>query len=339
MKTKSTVTMLSAIIALAMLPIFAFSQNNDSTPNAVLSFSVQNMGARLNSADNDIAPVISPSGLSLYFTSNRPEGQGLTDIWVAQRATLNAAWGAQTPVKVVNTSSNDVMSSISLDGRTMFLFSNRPGGMGGRDLYLSTRNDPTDDFGWTAPVNLGAVVNTAFDELGAAYFEDPTTGVRSIIFSSNRLGDPALDYHLYQSTRNVRGTFNAPTLINELSTLGVGAELSTAIRRDGLEIFITATRPEGLNFPLFDIWVATRATTTLPWNPPVLVAGINSLEDDRIPSLSPDGAILYFQSDRAGGSGGLDLYSATRCSLYSATPCTVNLSGGRTDISVFRPSK
>ena len=339
MKSKRTLTTLSAIIALALLPVFAFSQNNDSTPNVVAGFSVQNMGATLNSADNDISPVISPSGLSLYFTSNRAEGQGLNDIWVAQRATLNAAWGAQTPVKVVNTSSADAMTSISLDGRSMFLVSSRPGGMGGRDLYLSTRNDPTNDFVWTAPVNLGAVVNTAFDEFGAAYFEDPTTGAGSIIFSSNRLGDPALDFHLYQSTRNARGTFNPPTLINELSAFGVGAELGTAIRRDGLEIFIAATRPEGLNFPLFDIWVATRATTTLPWNPPILVAGINSLEDDRTPSLSPDGAILYFQSGRAGGSGGLDLYSATRCSLYSATPCTVNFVGGYTDISVFRPSK
>ena len=80
MINKITLTMLAAITALAMMPIFAFSQNDGSTPNAVTSFSTwsapQNMGATLNSADNDIFPVAPPSGLSLYFASNRSGGQG-----------------------------------------------------------------------------------------------------------------------------------------------------------------------------------------------------------------------------------------------------------------------
>ncbi len=341
MKTKNTLTTLSAIIALALMPIFAFSQNNGLTPNAAVSFSTfsvpQNMGATLNSSDNDICPVASPNGLSLYFTSNRSGGQGGNDIYVSQRLTLSSAWGApQNLGAIINTGSADAISSFSLDGRTMFLQSARPGGVGGNDLYISTRTDPNNDFGWTSPVNLGAVINTTSAELGAFYFEDPTNGINTLIFASDRNGTPGLDFHLFQSTRNANGTFNAPTPIIELNG-AMTSQLRPAIRRDGLEIFFGSVRLGGLNFPVFDIWVSTRASTTSPWNPPVLVSGINSLEDDRVPALSLDGSILYFDSTRAGGSGGFDLYSTTRVSVNRSS--TADFDGdGRTDISVFRPS-
>ena len=338
MKIKITLTMLSAFLALAMLPIFAFSQNDGSTPNAATSFSTfsapQNMGATLNSADNDVAPVAAPNGLSLYFTSNRSGGQGGNDIYVSQRLTLSSAWGApQNLGATVNTSSADATGSFSLDGRTMFLNSQRPGGMGGNDLYISTRTDPNNDFGWTAPVNLGAVINTTSSELGAVYFEDPTNGINTLIFASDRNGS---DFYFYQSTRNANGTFNAPVPISELNGTTT-SQTRSAIRRDGLEILFGSVRLGGLNFPVFDIWVSTRASTTSPWNPPVLVSGINSLEDDRALGLSPDGSILYFDSTRAGGSGGFDLYSTTRVSVNRNA--TVDFDGdGRTDLSVFRPS-
>ena len=340
MKIKTTITTLSAIIALAMMAMSAFSQNNGLTPNAVSSFSTfsapQNMGATLNSADNDIAPVAAPSGLSLYFSSNRP-GMGGNDIYVSQRPTLTSAWGApQNLGATVNTSSAEVASSFSLDGRTMFLQSQRPGGMGGNDIYISTRTDPNNDFGWTTPVNIGAVINTTAGELGAFYFEDLTTGINSIIFASDRNQVPGQDFYLFQSTRNADGTFNPPSLVNELNSVE-SAQLRPAIRRDGLEIFFGSIRPGGLTFLVFDIWVSTRASTTSPWNPPVLVSGINSLEEDRIPGLSPDGSILYFDSTRAGGSGGFDLYSTTRVSVNRSS--TADFDGdGRTDLSVFRPS-
>ncbi len=238
MKIKITITMLSTIIALAMITMNAFSQNN--------AFSVvQNMGATVNSSDSDIAPAISPNGLSLYFTSDRTTGgQGGNDIWVSQRATLSSAWGApQNLGAIVNSSSADNGASFSLDGRTMFFQSNRSGGS---DIYISMRTDPNNDFGWTAPVNL-SVVNSASGEIQATYFEDPATGAGSLIFSSDRVGTPGISFHFYQSTRNADGTFNAPMLINELNS--EGAEFGAAIRRDGLEIFFCSSRPGGLGPP------------------------------------------------------------------------------------------
>ncbi|MEP6704201.1 MAG: VCBS repeat-containing protein [Acidobacteriota bacterium] len=225
----------------------------------------------------------------------------------------------------------------------MFLGSTRTGNA---DIYISTRTDPNNDFGWSTPVNLGAPLNSELEDLFGTYFEDPTTGARMLIFSSNRVGNPATDYHVYQSTRNMDGTFNAPILNNELSSpMGNGGELRSAISRDGLEIFV-ATARDGVpgGFGVFDIWRSTRASTASAWNAPSPVPGVESVDDKRNPSLSPDGSILYFSSSRAGGSGGVDLYAANRCSAYLTTPCinrtpSADFDGdGQTDLGIFRPS-
>ena len=338
MKIKITLVMVGAFFMVTMFPASANSQNNFGSP--------QNMGAALNSAGNDTGPMISPSGLSLYFSSDRTGGQGGTDIYVSQRATLGSAWGApQNLGATVNSSASDNMTGISLDGRSMIINSGRAGGFGSNDLYLSTRTNANNDFGWTAPINLGAAINTTFAEVGGNFFEDPATGSVSLIFSSDRAGgNPGIKFDFFQSTRNPDGTFNAPVLINELN--GEGSHFGSAIRRDGLEIFISSGRPGGLNNgATVDIWTFTRASASAPWGAPSLVPGINTNDEDRLPKLSPDGSVLYFHSNRAGGFGGFDLYSATRCSLYAASPCNVNRGStadfdgdGRSDVSVFRPS-
>lgn len=338
MKIKTTITMISIIIALLLTVTSANAQNN--------AFSApQNMGATLNTASDETGPIISPNGLSLYFTSNRAGGLGGTDIYVSQRATLSSAWS--TPQNLgapVNSSANDNMTGISLDGRTMLMTSTRSGGQGGNDIWLSTRADASNDFGWTAPFNPGAVINSPFTDNSGNFFEDPATGVTTLLFSSDRIAMDAITLRFYQSTRNPDGTFSAPVLIDELN--GEGSHFGSAIRRDGLEIFIASARPGGFNNgATFDIWTSTRASVSAPWNAPVLVAGINATAEERQPKLSPDGAILYFHSNRAGGFGGNDLYAAARCSLYAANvPCNVNRSAadfdgdGRADLSVFRPS-
>lgn len=308
-----------------------------AAPNAATGFSTfsvpQNMGATINSAVIDEHPVIAPSGLSFYFASDRTGGLGGRDIYVSQRSTLSSAWGAASLVTILNTSSNEVPGSISPDGREMFMNSNRPGGSG-VDLYLSTRTDPNNDFGWTTPVNLGAVINSTFGDQNANYFADPATGAGTLFFSSDRSSGTANVKDFYQSTRNADGTFNPPSLVNELNS--TADEARTAISRDGLEIFFSSNRltPATNTQAMF---VSTRVSISAPWNPPVPVGSINTGGIAPQPALSSDGTVLYFISTRTGGFGTNDVYSATRLSV-NRTPTSDFDGDGQTDLTVFRPS-
>ncbi len=91
----------------------------------------------------------------------------------------------------------------------------------------------------------------------------------------------------------------------------------TAIRRDGLELFISSDatgRSGGVGGQ--DLWVSTRATTADPWSAPVnLGPTVNSVSFDGAPALSFDGTTLYFFSARPGGVGANDLYVTTRTRL------------------------
>src|SRR5262249_2425748 len=66
-----------------------------------------------------------------------------------------------------------------------------------------------------------------------------------------------------------------------------------------------------------DVWMAERATPTSPFSAPQPLSGINSSSRDGSPELSVDGLSLYFESDRAGGVGGADIWFATRDALSS----------------------
>jgi hypothetical protein len=80
-----------------------------------------NLGPTVNSTYQDYLPVISPDGLELYFTSNRPGGYGGFDIWVTKRASLNDPWGPpQNLGPQVNSSGWDEPGSLSPDGLTLY---------------------------------------------------------------------------------------------------------------------------------------------------------------------------------------------------------------------------
>ena len=122
-------------------------------------------------------PTISPDGNTLYFGSDRPDGYGGSDIWVSYR--IGKGWTEPENLgSVINSPYNEAGPSISDDGRILYFSSNRPGGYGGIDLYMSRKVAGE----WTAPVNLGPPVNTEVDETCA----QPSGN--SLYFRSNRPG-------------------------------------------------------------------------------------------------------------------------------------------------------
>jgi hypothetical protein len=278
------------------------------------------LGAEVNSVFVDADPSVSKDGLSLYFTAgNQRGGFGLRDIWFAKRPSVNDAWGSPVNMGgVINTAAQDGRPTISTDGHRLYFASNRAGGLGQFDIYVSYRKHKTDDFGWEPPVNLGSVINSAGNEESAVTFFEDDAGVVTMLFASQRPGGlGGLD--IYSSIVQPDGSFGAVHLVTELST--PANEGDPSVRKDGRELFLASNRTG--TFGANDLWVSRRASTAASWSAPEnLGARINtpprdpSLEqaNDNRPWLSHDGKTLYFNSAfRAGNLGDFfDIWSTTR---------------------------
>jgi hypothetical protein len=268
-----------------------------------------NLGPVINSPNNDLAPAISKDGLSLYFQSNRPGGVA-PDLWVSQRPDEDAEWGPPVNLWPINTAFTEGAPAFSRDGHWLFFNSDRPGGAGGTDMWVSWRPNTHDDFGWETPVNLGSL-NTLSGESIGSYFENEEGGAPLLFFSSNRpLTGPAPGGP-YVSVLNADGTFGPPTLVTELDS--PADDMRPMIRFDGREIFLASSRM--LSFGGRDLWSSVRQTVFDSWSPSTNLGDtVNSGANELTPYLSGDGLSLYFASDRivAGQSGQVDLYVTRR---------------------------
>ena len=228
-----------------------------------------------------------------------------------QRPGLDAPWG--TPQNLgpkINSSASDQCPHLSPDGYTLIFASARSGGLGEHDLYIATRRNQRDDFGWDFPENLGSGVNSPFDELTPGSFEDGDTGNLTLYFSSRRPGLGERD--MYASVLGNDGSFGPAILVPELSSSA--DDFFPSPRRDGLELFLTSNRTGTLGGT--DLWVSTRASTSAPWSTPVNFGpSINSTTNERGTTLPFNRTSLIFDSDRPGGSGGRDLWGITRSKL------------------------
>lgn len=160
-------------------------------------------------------------------------------------------------------------------------------------------------------MNLGAGVNTAFQEATPGLFEDEA-GVVTLYFSSNRPGGFGLE-DVYASILGGDSVFDdafgPAVLVPELSS--PFSDTFPTPRRDGLELFLTSNRPGTLGGG--DLWVSTRPSTSDPWSPPVnLGADINSAANDARGAIEFSRTLMIFFSNRPGGFGDNDLYAMTR---------------------------
>jgi Tol biopolymer transport system component len=95
--------------------------------------------AELSSPGDDLRPSVRFDGLEVFFFSNRPGSLG-NDLWTATRETVFDSWSnVENLGPVVNSSANEIHPYIAPDRRTLYFASNRAGGLGGQDLYVTTR--------------------------------------------------------------------------------------------------------------------------------------------------------------------------------------------------------
>jgi Tol biopolymer transport system component len=149
-----------------------------------------NLGCSVNSAAGEASPSLTDT--ELYFSSNRAGGIGGSDIYVS--LIDGASFGAAVLALGVNTAQDDFRPNVRRDGLEIVFDSNRPGGLGGLDIWTATRTSTSG--GWTGVGNLGANVNSAANDLRASLSWDATT----LYFGSTRAGGEG-SQDLYVTTR------------------------------------------------------------------------------------------------------------------------------------------
>lgn len=162
----------------------------------------RNAGAPLNTAGNEGAQSISSDGRYMFFTAcDRNDGQGRCDIYYSSNDGNRWSPGLNLG-QPVNSAYWESQPSISPNGRMLFFVSNRPGGMGGMDIWYSTRSS---DGKWRKPVNPGKMINTPGDEFSPfIYFNG-----RTLYFSSN--GRESFGGHdIYVTTLQRDSTWTTP---------------------------------------------------------------------------------------------------------------------------------
>ncbi len=153
-----------------------------------------------DTAFNYLHPAISSDELTLYFSSNRPGGQGDYDLWKATRENINEPFSNITNLgRHINSEGKEQFPYLRTDTR-LYYSSDGLAGLGGYDLFYSEYQN--DD--WTDPVNLKFPINTQFDEIGIIFIpneDESEAAVESGYISSNRQGGVGGDdiYSFYRA--------------------------------------------------------------------------------------------------------------------------------------------
>lgn len=117
-----------------------------------------NLGEPINSKSHDACIALSPDGKQLFVYNTSNGG----DIYKSDL--VGNKWSKPTSIgKKINSKFKEPSLSISADNKTLFFSSDRKGGFGGLDIYSATKDAKGE---WGNPVNLGANINTAFEDDG-----------------------------------------------------------------------------------------------------------------------------------------------------------------------------
>ncbi len=236
----------------------------------------------------------------LYFTSVRyedardrkknREGYDGLNIYYTKINPRTGLWSLPIHLNEVNTNFEDKMPSISPDGCNLIFSSNRPGGQGGYDLWISKRiplskqdvsseevgkDKPTilcRDGVWQKPIALGSVINSQEDEISPYYHWD---GNR-IYFSSNR-EDKHKKFSFYFSEKNLTSElFEKPSLM--------GAPFNTKKSLSSDSTGYPFDTPS--DYSTYSLWEES---------------------DNEGISVTYDDLWFYFASNRPGGEGQFDI--------------------------------
>jgi OOP family OmpA-OmpF porin len=183
--------------------------------------------AAITSEYNEGTCSVSADGRTMVFTScMREDGFGSCDLYITHKT--GDRWSRPKNLgRPINSSAWDSQPSLTADGKTLYYVSNRKGGIGKRDIWVSHY---TAEAGWSHPRNLGPGINTISDDISPFIHVNEQT----LFFATDdRIGFGGFD--IYYSDRDTANNWTKP--------VNFGYPINT--HNDELAMFITADGTQG----------------------------------------------------------------------------------------------
>jgi Tol biopolymer transport system component len=248
--------------------------------------------------DDETEPTLTADELEIYFKSSQ---LGHGQIFVSTRSDVRATWSMPAPVPELASAGLDYSPEINADGTAMWFVSDRPGGRGDIDIWMTTRARRGEP--WTSPVNVSEVNTTACEiDPGPCPEHDWLMVTRC----------DARDYnHIFSSVRaSAVDPWSDPQPTPGLNTAAKEGDPDFA--DDCRTLYFATTRDSPAGDNRADIWRTARGALDYDFAPPTPVPGLNTSEfDEQDPWVSNDERHIVFASSRS-GRGTRDLYEAWR---------------------------
>lgn len=140
---------------------------------------------------DNLAPIqsghLSADGNYLLISAQKSNGYGVEDLYISKRE--RGKWTMLQGLGFdINTAFQEISPFLAADNKTLIFASNREGGFGGMDLYISQRLDETWR-NWSKPINLGSPVNTEGSETSLVFFQDDDFAYYISTTNSDGYGD------------------------------------------------------------------------------------------------------------------------------------------------------
>jgi hypothetical protein len=221
----------------------------------------------------------------------------------------------------INTTFNEQGPTLSNDELSLYFGSDRPGGIGGFDIWVSQR--ACKDCPWEAPTNLGPAVNSAFDETGPGLSVDG----HLLFFRSTRPGGAGLGDVYLSKRANPKDDFGWEDPVGlgpDVNTPGAeaGAEYLQSAEDGAGNLYFNRAPPGGTA----DLYYAAITRDGETHGSAVLISELSDpVFTDQGPTLRSDGREVFFFSTRPSGVGGADIWTSTRRSVHDAWDPPVNV--------------
>lgn len=230
--------------------LFLFSSNKEDYTHNIYQISnfnkknttVEKLNSTINTNQQELTAGMSADGQTLFFQRNN-KFLIAGNLQITQMGLDEWETPTELPAEI-KSAFNETSASITIDNRTIYFSSNRPGGYGGKDIYKASK---LPDGTWGKAQNLGPIINTQFDEDYPFIFSDGKT-----LYFSSKGHQNMGGFDLFVSTVSNESWSNPENLGTPINS--VRDEFSIVLAADGKNAFFSSTREGG--FGGIDIYKA-----------------------------------------------------------------------------------